>query len=118
MMSSSKTHTFSHASCSSTSRSPLHCNPLCLVLSTIARAIGQGVGVLLAPLTGKIPSFLVASAISIGIGVLLAPLTGGIPLISVASAVALLGMVRFSLVRLFKGFLRTQNQTIGLVHRL
>ena len=82
------------------------------------RAIGQGVGVLLAPLTGKIPSFLVASAISIGIGVLLAPLTGGIPLISVASAVALLGMVRFSLVRLFKGFLRTQNQTIGLVHRL
>ena len=29
-----------------------------------------------------------------------------------------LGMVRFGLVRFFKGFLRTQNRTIGLVHRL
>ena len=36
----------------------------------------------------------------------------------VLSAITVLGMVRFGSVRFFKGFSRTQNRTIGSVHRL
>ena len=67
-----QTQTFSHISCSTTGRPPLHCNPLWLVLSSIAWAIGLGVGVLSVSLTEEIPSLSVASAISNGVGVLLA----------------------------------------------